>query len=92
MILTNMSQCAIHCTQAREGREEEQRHQKLDRAATPSNKSHSGGIRTMLHGRQTLTFLLIGMFVLAGALWFLLAGWIVSIWSAIDAARWEPEL
>ena len=34
----------------------------------------------------------IGMFFLSGALWFLLLGWVVSIWSAIDAARWEPEL
>ena len=29
-------------------------------------------------------------FVLAGLLWFVLLGWIVHIWSVIDAARFEP--
>lgn len=33
----------------------------------------------------------IGMFVLSVALWAVLLGWIVNIWSAVDAARWEPD-
>jgi hypothetical protein len=29
------------------------------------------------------------MFVLAGLLWWVLLGWVVHIWSAIDAARYR---
>lgn len=28
-------------------------------------------------------------FVLAGALWIILMGWLVHLWSIIDAARWK---
>jgi hypothetical protein len=31
------------------------------------------------------------MFVLAFALWFVLLGWIISIWSVIDAALFKPK-
>jgi TM2 domain-containing membrane protein YozV len=31
-------------------------------------------------------------FVLATLLWFILLGWIVHIWSIIDAARFEPPI
>jgi hypothetical protein len=30
-------------------------------------------------------------FVLAGALWFVLMGWVIHLWSIIDAARFEPD-
>jgi hypothetical protein len=30
------------------------------------------------------------MFVLAGALWFIFMGWIIHLWSIIDAARFDP--
>jgi len=29
-------------------------------------------------------------FLLAGALWFFLMGWIIHIWSIIDAAKFDP--
>jgi TM2 domain-containing membrane protein YozV len=29
-------------------------------------------------------------FVLAGILWWFLLGWIVHLWSIIDAALWKP--
>ena len=29
--------------------------------------------------------------VLAGLLWFILLGWVVHLWSIIDAARFEPS-
>ncbi len=28
-------------------------------------------------------------FILAGALWFILMGWIIHIWSIVDAARFK---
>ncbi len=31
----------------------------------------------------------LGFFVLAGALWIVLLGWVVHLWSVIDAARWK---
>ena len=30
------------------------------------------------------------MFVLAALLWMVWLGWIVHIWSIVDAARWKP--
>ena len=30
-------------------------------------------------------------FVLAGVLWLILLGWIVHLWSIIDAARYKPR-
>jgi TM2 domain-containing membrane protein YozV len=29
--------------------------------------------------------------VLAVLLWFILMGWLVHIWSIVDAARWKPR-
>ena len=29
-------------------------------------------------------------FVLAGILWVIWMGWLVHLWSIIDAARWDP--
>jgi TM2 domain-containing membrane protein YozV len=31
-------------------------------------------------------------FVLAGLLWIILMGWLVHIWSIVDAARWKPRI
>ncbi len=30
-------------------------------------------------------------FVLAGLLWFIFLGWIIHIWSIVDAAMWSPR-
>jgi hypothetical protein len=30
------------------------------------------------------------MFVLAALLWLVWMGWIVHLWSIVDAARWRP--
>ncbi|HEX8312379.1 MAG TPA: hypothetical protein VF614_13745 [Chthoniobacteraceae bacterium] len=29
-------------------------------------------------------------FVLAGLLWIILMGWLMHLWSIVDAARWKP--
>ena len=31
-------------------------------------------------------------FVLAGVLWIILLGWIIHLWSILDAALWKPPL
>jgi hypothetical protein len=33
----------------------------------------------------------IVQFLLAAALWFVLLGWAVHLWSVIDAARFAPD-
>ncbi len=33
----------------------------------------------------------IFQFVLAAALWFVLLGWAVHLWSVLDAAMWKPK-
>ena len=43
----------------------------------------------LLQGRLQMAII---MFVLAGALWFLLLGWIIHLWSAVDAVRWKPTV
>lgn len=30
-------------------------------------------------------------FLLTGALWFVLLGWLMHLWSVVDAARWKPR-
>jgi len=30
-------------------------------------------------------------FVLAALLWFIFLGWIIHLWSILDAARWSPR-
>lgn len=30
-------------------------------------------------------------FILAGALWFFLMGWIIHLWSILDAAKFKPK-
>ena len=46
------------------------------------------GLGQLLQGRP---FMAAIHFVLAGALWFLLLGWIVHLWSILDAALWKPR-
>ncbi|HSG99382.1 MAG TPA: hypothetical protein VLB27_04990 [candidate division Zixibacteria bacterium] len=45
------------------------------------------GLGQLLQGRLLTA---IFHFVLAAALWILLLGWLVHLWSIIDAARFEP--
>jgi TM2 domain-containing membrane protein YozV len=45
------------------------------------------GLGQLLQGRVMMA---IVMFVLAAAMWFFLLGWIIHLWSIIDAARWKP--
>lgn len=45
------------------------------------------GLGQLLQGRLLIA---IFQFILAGALWFFLMGWIIHLWSIIDAARYNP--
>jgi TM2 domain-containing membrane protein YozV len=45
------------------------------------------GLGQLLQGRLLAA---IVQFVLASLLWFILLGWVVHIWSIIDAARFNP--
>ena len=46
------------------------------------------GLGQLLQGRPVIA---IVMFVLAAMLWFLLLGWIVHLWSILDAALWKSK-
>ena len=46
------------------------------------------GLGQLVQGRLLMAIL---MFVLAGMLWFFLLGWIVHIWSIIDAALFKAK-
>ncbi|MBX3734350.1 MAG: hypothetical protein KF791_17375 [Verrucomicrobiae bacterium] len=46
------------------------------------------GLGQLLQGRLLMALI---QFLLAGALWFLLMGWLVHLWSVIDAAVWKPK-
>ncbi len=45
------------------------------------------GLGQLLQGRLAMA---IVQFVLAAALWFVLLGWAVHLWSVIDAAKFAP--
>jgi len=45
------------------------------------------GLGQLLQGR---VFSALIQFVLAGILWIFILGWIVHLWSIIDAARYKP--
>lgn len=45
------------------------------------------GLGQLLQGRLFSAFI---MFVLAAALWFFVLGWIIHLWSIVDAARYNP--
>jgi TM2 domain-containing membrane protein YozV len=44
------------------------------------------GLGQLVQGR---IFMALIMFVLAGVLWFFLLGWIIHLWSVIDAALYR---
>lgn len=45
------------------------------------------GLGQLLQGRVLMALL---MFVLAAVLWWFLLGWIIHLWSIIDAALFKP--
>jgi hypothetical protein len=45
------------------------------------------GLGQLVQGRL---FAAVIQFVLAAVLWFFLLGWLVHLWSIIDAARYKP--
>ena len=45
------------------------------------------GLGQLLQGRVLAALI---QFVFAGILWIFLLGWIVHLWSIIDAARYKP--
>lgn len=47
------------------------------------------GLGQLIQGRLVMALV---MFVLAAALWVILMGWIIHLWSIIDAAAWKPRL
>ncbi|MBH0196622.1 MAG: hypothetical protein HP494_13765 [Nitrospira sp.] len=47
-----------------------------------------GSAIQLLQGRL---FMAIIQFVLAGILWLFLLGWIIHLWSILDAALWKPK-
>jgi TM2 domain-containing membrane protein YozV len=46
------------------------------------------GLGQLIQGRLTRA---IVMFVLAAVLWWFLLGWIIHLWSILDAALWKPR-
>ena len=46
------------------------------------------GLGQLLQGRLLKAAI---MFVLAGILWWFLLGWIIHLWSILDAALWRPR-
>ena len=45
------------------------------------------GLGQLVQGRLIAAII---QFTLAAILWFFLLGWLVHLWSIIDAARWKP--
>jgi len=46
------------------------------------------GLGQLVQGRPLIALV---MFVLAALLWLVLLGWIIHLWSIIDAAVWKPR-
>jgi TM2 domain-containing membrane protein YozV len=46
------------------------------------------GLGQLIQGRLVMA---IVMFVLAGILWFFLLGWVIHLWSILDAALWKSR-
>ena len=46
------------------------------------------GLGQLLQGRLLMALV---QFVLAGLLWLLLLGWLVHLWSILDAAMFKPS-
>lgn len=47
------------------------------------------GLGQLLQGRLLIA---IVQFVLAGALWIVLLGWVIHLWSVLDAALWRRKV
>src|SRR5690349_4587250 len=47
------------------------------------------GLGLLIQGRLLMA---IFQFCLAAVLWFFLLGWLVHLWSILDAAWWKPKL
>jgi TM2 domain-containing membrane protein YozV len=47
------------------------------------------GLGQLIQGRPFVALL---MFALAALLWFVLLGWIIHLWSIIDAARFRARI
>ena len=47
------------------------------------------GLGQLIQGRLLMAII---MFVLAGVLWIVLLGWLIHLWSIIDAAVYKPKL
>jgi TM2 domain-containing membrane protein YozV len=45
------------------------------------------GLGQLIQGRLMMA---IVMFVLAAVLWWFLLGWVIHLWSILDAALWKP--
>lgn len=46
------------------------------------------GLGQLLQGRFIKAFI---MFVLAACLWIVLMGWVIHLWSIVDAALYRPK-
>jgi len=46
------------------------------------------GLGQLLQGRLLIAVIQI---VLACVLWFFLLGWVIHLWSILDAALWKPK-
>ena len=46
------------------------------------------GLGQLFQGRLGAAIL---HFVLAGVLWIVMLGWLIHLWSVLDAARWTPD-
>jgi TM2 domain-containing membrane protein YozV len=46
------------------------------------------GLGQLVQGRLVLAVI---MFVAAGLLWLIWLGWIIHLWSILDAALWKPR-
>ena len=46
------------------------------------------GLGQLIQGRLTKAII---MFLLAAILWWFLLGWIIHLWSILDAALWKPR-
>ena len=45
------------------------------------------GLGQLIQGRVMMALI---QFVLAGLLWFVLLGWLIHLWSIVDAAMFKP--
>ena len=46
------------------------------------------GLGQLLQGRLLMAII---QFALASVLWIVLLGWVIHLWSIIDAAVWKPK-